>query len=109
VAVSEIRKGLEANIGHPPDLDLISLLYRPDDSVTPLPEVEGQHNVFRVLVDGIVVRFTEEFHSVPGYGRGQAIAGSSKVIAGERARQAVYGGRQYLGNYPALSDARFSF
>jgi hypothetical protein len=55
---------LEANLGRTPDLDLIPLLYHPDDSVTPLPEVEGQHSVFRVLVDGIVVRFTEEFHSV---------------------------------------------
>jgi len=55
---------LGANIGRTPDLDLIPFLYRPDDSVTQLPRDEDQHNVFRVLVDGIVVRFTEESHLV---------------------------------------------
>ena len=49
---------LEANIGQTPDLDLIPFLYRPDDSVIQLPE--AQYNVFRVLVDDVVVRFTEE-------------------------------------------------
>jgi hypothetical protein len=54
---------LEANIGRSPDLDIIPFLYRPDESVTELPRDEDQH-VFRVLVDGIVVRFTEESHIV---------------------------------------------
>ena len=55
---------LEVKIGRTPDLDLIPFLYRPDDSVTQLPRDEDQHNVFRVLVDGVVVRFTEERHLV---------------------------------------------
>jgi hypothetical protein len=55
---------LEANIGRTPDLDLIPAIYRPDDSVTQLPQDEDHHNDFRVLVDGIVVRFTEETHVV---------------------------------------------
>ena len=55
---------LEANLGRAPDLDSIRILYRPDDSVTELPRDENRHNVFRVLVDGIVVRFTEESHSI---------------------------------------------
>jgi len=55
---------LEANIGWTPDFDLIPFLYCPDHSVTQLPQDEDQHNVFRVLVDGIVVRFTEESHLV---------------------------------------------
>jgi hypothetical protein len=59
----EIQR-LEENMGRVPDLDLIPLLYLPDDSVTPLPPLEGEYNVFRVLVDGIVVRFTEESHLI---------------------------------------------
>ena len=59
-----IMQELEAHIGRPPDLDLLPALYRPDDSVTPLPPLEDRHNVFRVMVDGVVVRFTEEHHLV---------------------------------------------
>jgi hypothetical protein len=55
---------LEANIGRKPDLDLIPFLYCPDDSVTRLVEDEDRHNVFRLMVDGLVVRFTEESHLV---------------------------------------------
>jgi|SRR5271165_112727 len=55
---------LVANIGRTPNLDLIPFLYCPDGSVTQLPEDEDRHNVFRVLVDGVVVRFTEESYLV---------------------------------------------
>lgn len=55
---------LEANIGRTPDLDLIPMIYQPADSVTPLPQEEDRYNEFRVLVDDIVVRFTEEPHLV---------------------------------------------
>lgn len=57
-------EGLEACIGRTPDLDLIPFLYSSDHSVTQLPQDEDKHNVFRVLVDDIVVRFTEESHGV---------------------------------------------
>jgi hypothetical protein len=53
-------QSLAAHIGRTPDLDLVNFLYRPDDSVTELPRTEEDHNVFRVLVDGTLVRFTEE-------------------------------------------------
>jgi hypothetical protein len=55
---------LEADIGRTPDLNLIPFIYRPDDSATQLPQDEDQYNVFRVLVDGVTVRFTEETHVV---------------------------------------------
>ncbi len=53
-------RSLEAHIGRAPDLDLLPFLYRPDESVTELPRSEDEYNVFRVLVDGTIVRFTEE-------------------------------------------------
>lgn len=55
---------LELSIGRTPDLDLIPSLYRPDDSVTQLPKREDEYNIFRVLVDGVVVRFTEQPHGI---------------------------------------------
>ncbi|MGA2591197.1 MAG: hypothetical protein ABSH32_14860 [Bryobacteraceae bacterium] len=55
---------LESKIGRTPDLDLIPSLYCPDDSFTQLPQDEDRYNVFRVLVDGTIVRFTEEFRLV---------------------------------------------
>ena len=61
---------LEASIGRTPDLDLLPTLYRPDDSVTQLPHDEDPYNVFRILVDGIVVRFTEESHLIRGVAEG---------------------------------------
>ncbi|HYM05004.1 MAG TPA: hypothetical protein VEU11_00450 [Terriglobales bacterium] len=68
--VKEMQR-LEANIGRAPDLDLIPFLYRPDDSVTELPQDPDHHNVFRALVDGVVVRFTEESHLVRARAEGR--------------------------------------
>jgi hypothetical protein len=62
---------LEASIGRAPDLDLIPSLYRPDSSVTELPSDKKRPNVFRVLVDGLVVRFTEETSGIRGMVEGR--------------------------------------
>jgi hypothetical protein len=56
----EDMERLEASIGRTPDLDVIPSLYRLDDSVTELAREEDPHNVFRVLIDGMSVRFTEQ-------------------------------------------------
>lgn len=62
--LAEEMERLVTNIGQIPDLDLVPSLYCPDDSATQLPEDEDQYNVFRVRVDGVVVRFTEEMYGV---------------------------------------------
>ena len=62
--LAKAMQRLEASIGRTPDLDLIPALYPPDDSVTQLPQDEDRYNEFRVVVDGIIVRFTEESHIV---------------------------------------------
>lgn len=51
---------LVAELGFVPDLDLVSTLYRADESMAELPPAEDEYNIFRVSVDGITVRFTEE-------------------------------------------------
>jgi hypothetical protein len=58
--LSKEMQRLEASIGKRPDLQLIPSLYLPDGSVTPLPQEEDQYNIYRVLVDGVVVRFIEQ-------------------------------------------------
>ena len=50
--------------GQPPDLDLAAVLYRPDLPHEMLPEVEDEYGVFRIRVDGIVVRYVEEMRSI---------------------------------------------
>ena len=57
---------LEEHLGRPPDLDALPMLYRLDDSVHELPKKEHEHSVFRVVVDGLVARFTENSHEVRG-------------------------------------------
>ncbi len=46
-----------------PDFEALAALYRLDES-TPLPEQGIEHDVYRVTIDGIVVRFTEDRWSV---------------------------------------------
>lgn len=62
---------LEADIGQTPDLDLMPTIYHSDDSVTQLPQDKDHYNDFRVLVDGIIVRFTEEMHVVRAVAEGR--------------------------------------
>jgi hypothetical protein len=50
----------------PPDLEALSRLYRLDDD-SPPPTKGDDYNVFRVVVDGVTVRFTEgrfEVHAI---------------------------------------------
>lgn len=46
-----------------PDFEALAMLYRLDES-TPPPEQGLEHNVYRVTIDGITVRFTEDRWSV---------------------------------------------
>ena len=51
--------GVLANLGRAPDLAILDTLYRFDD-VGVLDPRDDEHNVWRIVVDGVVVRFTEE-------------------------------------------------
>jgi hypothetical protein len=55
---------LSADIGYEPDLDIVSSLYCPDSSASMLTSEEDEHDVFRVQIDGVVVRFKEEGFSI---------------------------------------------
>jgi hypothetical protein len=48
-------------LGAAPALDLVADLYRPDADAVALPSsAPDEHNVFRVVIDGVTVRFTED-------------------------------------------------
>jgi hypothetical protein len=57
--------GLESYWQHEdkPDFEALSALYRLDET-SPTPENASEHNVYRVRVDGVTVRFTEDTCSV---------------------------------------------
>jgi hypothetical protein len=46
-----------------PDFEALAALYRADDAVSP-PEEGSEYNVYRVTIDGVVVRFTEDRWSI---------------------------------------------
>ncbi len=46
-----------------PDFEALAVLYRLDETAPP-PEQGSEHNVYRVTIDGVPVRFTEERWSV---------------------------------------------
>jgi hypothetical protein len=50
--------------GVAPDLDLAAKLYRPELLHEEVPRVEHEYNVFRIRIDGIVVRYVEDMHSI---------------------------------------------
>ena len=55
---------LTAEYGVAPDLELFGTLYRPSIPHEPLPDVEDDFGVRRILVDGTVVRYIEQPHAV---------------------------------------------
>jgi hypothetical protein len=55
---------LETELGTRPQLDLLASLYSPPVSHEVLPKNEDEHNVYRIHVDGVVVRYVEESWSV---------------------------------------------
>lgn len=58
--VEELTKALGAE----PDLDLALELYQPDLPHEEIPKVESEYNVFRIRINGVVVRYVEDSHSV---------------------------------------------
>jgi hypothetical protein len=51
-------------LGAAPDLDLAHKLYHPDLPHQATPKGPDEHNVFRICIDGVVVRYVETGHSI---------------------------------------------
>lgn len=62
--IQEEMDALAKELGDPPNLDLLSMLYRPAIPHEQMPQVEEEYNVFRIKVDGVVVRYVEDSHSI---------------------------------------------
>lgn len=61
--LEELEK-LKDEYGVPPDLDLVAKLYRPDIPHELVAGEENDYKVFRIKVQGVVVRYVEDFHAV---------------------------------------------
>jgi hypothetical protein len=55
---------LSNKLGTRPNLDSLKKLYRPSVPHEVVPEAEDEYNVFRINVDGIVVRYVESMYSI---------------------------------------------
>ncbi len=53
---------LTLEIGKEPEVDLINVLYFPDVPHTQIPQQE--YNVFRINVDGVIVRYVEDLYAI---------------------------------------------
>lgn len=58
----ESIRQLAEEIGMEPDIDLVKGLYSPDIAHRRLPQQE--HNVFRISIEGVTVRYVEDFYTV---------------------------------------------
>jgi len=59
----DMRERYEKELPHDPDLTLLATLYV-CDGATPLDEHEDEYNVYRIELDGVHVRFTEDGHRI---------------------------------------------
>lgn len=55
---------LSRELGFAPDVESVAGIYSPDIPHEQLPETDDEYNVFRIRVNGVVVRFVEESHGI---------------------------------------------
>jgi hypothetical protein len=55
---------LEEELGIRPDLAVFARLYRPDVAHEQLSKAEGEHEVYRIRVGGVIVRYVEDMHCI---------------------------------------------
>ena len=55
---------LEHELGSRPDLDLVERLFRPETPHEPVPANENEYNISRIKVQGVVVRYVADSHSI---------------------------------------------
>ncbi len=74
---------LRVELGASPDLDLLKILYCPAIPHEQMPKVEEEYNVFRNKVDGIVVRYVEDNHSIQMTVEGELPQPTVEVLASD--------------------------
>lgn len=91
--------GVLANLGRAPNLAILETLYRFDD-VGVLDPRDDEHNVWRIVVDGVVVRFTEESRRITVIVEGVLVAPRLRALQEHVLAQlyALYGCAWKLGS-----------
>lgn len=54
----------EEELGHPLDLELFGKLYQPSIPHEPVAKLDDEHNVTRIKVAGVIVRYVEDFSAI---------------------------------------------
>lgn len=72
---------LEHELSSRPDLDLVEKLFRPKTPHEPIPEKENEFNVSKIKVQGVVVRYVAESHSIMMTAEGDLAPGVAKSLA----------------------------
>jgi hypothetical protein len=62
--LQEQTERLRQELGIAPDLDLFSKLYVPDISHEVVPQLENEYRVFRIKMNGVVVRYVQDSHAI---------------------------------------------
>ena len=73
-------KGLIEEIGKEPDLDLINDLYSPEILHEKIPGDDDKYNVFRIRVEGVTVRYVEDWYDVQVTVEGNLPEGLIEII-----------------------------
>jgi hypothetical protein len=76
---------LTQKFGMPPDLDLAANLFRPSLPHEEVPKVEEEYNVFRIKIEGIVVRYVADMHSIQMTAEGDLPQSSVQALASDLA------------------------
>lgn len=79
----EQMKQLMEELGTRPNLDLAAKLFRPSIPYEDIPKVEEEYNVFRIKVDGVVVRYVQDMYSVQMTVEGDLPQATVEVLASE--------------------------
>jgi hypothetical protein len=81
---------LEEELGVRPDLDLLARLYRPEVTHEEVPKVEGEHEVYRIRIGRVIVRYAEDMHCIQMTVEGDLPPAEIKALASDlRAKMAA--------------------
>ncbi|MDC0718097.1 hypothetical protein [Nannocystis bainbridge] len=81
--LAEQLEKLDTALGAPPDLDLAGQLFRPSIAHEVLKDDDDAYNTVRVRVDGVVVRFVDNGHSLQMTVEGELPEATVRAIADE--------------------------
>jgi len=81
--LEEKMEKLGKKLGIRPDLDQVANLFRPPIPHEEMPEVQGGYRIFRIKVDGVVIRYVVDSHSIQLTVEGDLAQATVEVITSD--------------------------